>query len=57
MTFFKIMLVVVCVLAVLGAGLEAGGDDGGKLKGYVALFIGSGTLFLVAWAWTNLPGA
>lgn len=57
MAFFKIMLLVVCVLSVLGAGLEAGGDDSGNLKGYVALFIGSGALFLAAWALTKLLGA
>lgn len=56
MAFFKIMLLVVCVLAVLGAGSDVG-DDGGKLRGYVALFVGSGVLFLAAWALTNLPGA
>ena len=54
--FFKIMLVVVCVLAALGAGLEVGEDEGGKMKGYVALFGISGALYVVAWALTTILG-
>ena len=56
MVFFKAMLLLVCVLAVLGAGLESGDSEGGKMKGYVALFGISGTLYVVAWALTTLLG-
>lgn len=56
MVFFKGMLLVVCVLSILGAGFDMGEGDSGRLKGYVALFAVSGTLFLASWALTTILG-
>lgn len=47
---FKILLMVVCAISALGA--IAGGEE--KQKGFVALFVASGALFLASWAMTNL---
>lgn len=43
---FKILLMAVCAISALGA--VADGKE--RQKGFVALFIASGVLFLVAWA-------
>lgn len=46
---FKILLIAVCAISALGA--IADGEE--KQKGFIALFVASGVLFLVFWAMTN----
>lgn len=43
---FKILLMAVCAISALGA--IADGEE--KQKGFIALFVASGVLFLASWA-------
>ena len=46
---FKVLLIAVCAISALGA--IADGEE--KQKGFIALFVASGVLFLASWVMTN----